>query len=105
MKNKTEDGKEIFRKVRFCRTKWWYLIYESLKNSEIKHSNIWNNKWFNVNLTFYGISKIENSEKKERFSIGLDANLNKGEFHAIRLDEQTFLIPKKFNTWISQGDK
>ena len=63
----------------------------------LKIGIIWNNKWFNVSLTFYGISKIENSEKKERFSIGLDANLNKGEFHAIRLDEQTFLIPKKLS--------
>ena len=52
-------------------------------------------KWLMVYLKFSG--KTDISEKTETFTIGLDANLEKNKFHAIRLDQQSFKIPNKLS--------
>tara|TARA_Y100001968_G_C19441586_1_gene762854 strand:- start:794 stop:3619 length:2826 start_codon:yes stop_codon:yes gene_type:complete len=52
-------------------------------------------KWITLLLKFSG--KLNNSEKNEEFTIGLDANIKKGFFHAIRLDKNTFFIPRNLS--------
>lgn len=48
-------------------------------------------KWLTMSLKFKGFSDI--SKQSQSFTIGLDANLNKDYFHAIRLDRFSFKIP------------
>ena len=52
-------------------------------------------KWLMLYLKFHGTSDI--SKQPQNFTIGLDANLKKDFFHAIRLDKQSFKIPTELS--------
>ncbi|MFL2813219.1 MAG: DUF1800 family protein [Candidatus Puniceispirillales bacterium] len=65
------------------------------KINDVKITPYKTGKWLMLYLKFLGTT--DTSDKIETFTIGLDANLKKNSFHAIRLDEQSFKIPTKLS--------
>ena len=65
------------------------------KINDVKITPYKSGKWLMLYLKFLGTT--DTSDKIETFTIGLDANLKKNSFHAIRLDEQSFKIPTKLS--------
>ena len=65
------------------------------KINDIKITPWKSGKWLMLYLKFSGTTDI--SDKIETFTISLDANLKKNNFHAIRLDEQSFKIPTELS--------
>ena len=51
-------------------------------------------KWITVKIGFYNISS---GTTEKIFSMGIDGNLENGDFHALRFDERSFRIPKEYS--------
>ena len=54
------------------------------------------NDWITIRVSFTIDSEKKTSEV-DTFSIGFDGNLKKNEIHAIRLDNNSFLIPESLS--------
>ena len=51
-------------------------------------------KWITVRTSFYN---VDSDNVTEIFRMGIDGNLEKGNFHALRFDEKSFRIPKEYS--------
>ena len=51
-------------------------------------------KWITVKAGFYNVSS---GTTEKIFSMGIDGNLENGDFHALRFDERSFRIPKEYS--------
>ena len=51
-------------------------------------------KWITVRASFYN---VDSDNVTEIFRMGIDGNLENGDFHALRFDERSFRIPKEYS--------
>lgn len=86
--------KNHFIKTKILKEKKHSQISE-FKINDVKITPYKSGKWLMLYLKFLGTTDV--SDKMETFTIGLDANLKKNYFHAIRLDQQSFKIPTKLS--------
>tara|TARA_R110000796_G_scaffold246885_1_gene371968 strand:+ start:25 stop:2271 length:2247 start_codon:yes stop_codon:yes gene_type:complete len=52
-------------------------------------------KWITVRTSFYN---VDSDNVRAIFRMGIDGNLENGDFHALRFDERSFRIPKGYNS-------
>ena len=52
-------------------------------------------KWITVRTSFYN---VDSDNVRAIFRMGIDGNLENGNFHALRFDERSFRIPKGYNS-------
>ena len=66
---------------------------EIFEFESIKFNAKSNGKWVTIYIIFQDVTSNNNTSSRENFIIGLDGNMEIGQFHAVRLDKNSFEIP------------
>lgn len=70
------------------------LAHAELNINRVTTSVEGSGKWITVRTSFYNVAS---GNKKLIFRMGIDGNLKKDAFHALRFDERSFRIPKEYS--------
>ena len=71
------------------------LAHAELSINKVITSVEGSGKWITVRTSFYN---VDSDNVRAIFRMGIDGNLENGNFHAIRFDERSFRIPKGYNS-------
>ena len=71
------------------------LAHAELSINKVITSVEGSGKWITVRTSFYN---VDSDNVRAIFRMGIDGNLENGNFHALRFDERSFRIPKGYNS-------
>ena len=81
------------------------ICLSSLAHAEFKINKVitsveGSGKWITVRTSFYN---VDSDNVRAIFRMGIDGNLENGNFHALRFDERSFRIPKGYSSESQPG--